>query len=96
MVWWAVVLEARGWEVDGVWLIRHYPPAEAANLPLPDLVCLYHGVRFGPDRLRAVRVPVRLEVELLERAEREWVAAALGGYLPDAGEMRTVRVGTPP
>jgi hypothetical protein len=97
MVWWAVVLEARGPEVDGVWLIRHSPPAAAAGLPLPDLLCLYHGVRFGPDRLRPVAsLPDGLEAELLARAQREWVAAALGGYLPDAGETRTVRVGEAP
>jgi hypothetical protein len=97
VVWWAVVLAARGWEVDGVWLVRHSPAAEAANLPLPDLISLYHGMRFGPDRLRLpAALPAGLEAELLERAQREWVAAGLGGYLPDAGEMRTVRVGPPP
>jgi hypothetical protein len=96
IVWWAVVLEAREWEVDGVWLVRHSPAAEAANLPLPDLVCFYHAVRFGPDRLRLpAAMPAGLEAELLARAEGEWVAAALGGYLPDAGETRTVRVGEP-
>lgn len=94
MVWWAVVLEARGWEVDGVWLVRHRPAAAAGELPLPDLIALYRGVRFGPDLLHLPeRMPAGLEAELLGRAEREWVAAALGGYLPDAGETRTIRIG---
>jgi hypothetical protein len=85
-VWWAVVLESDGWLLDGVWLPR-YPGGR------DDHICLYRRMHFGPEQLR---LPARLapgqEAELLERARREWIAAAVGGYLPDAGKNRTVRV----
>lgn len=89
-VWWAVVLRSWEWRLDGVWL-------PVAGRPSPDparqeFVCLYRNVRFAPDRLELpAHLPGVREEDLLARAEHEWLAAALGGYLPADGTRRTVR-----
>jgi len=82
--WWAVVLESDGWAIDGVWLPRGH---------LLPYARLYRGVHFGPEQLRlpAVLAP-QTETRLLDRAQAEWVAAALGGYLPDEGRDRVVKI----
>lgn len=86
--WWAVVLRSDGWRVDGVWI-----PCGDDDLAMTDYVCLYHAMHFGAEQLRLPpALPAGFEAGLLERAQEEWLAAALGGYLPDAGKNRTMRV----
>jgi hypothetical protein len=75
--WRTVVLASDGWLIDGVYLPRD---------PTAGVLLLCHRMPMDEDRLQlAVALDAGAAAALLADAEREWLAAVLGGYLPPPG-----------